>query len=173
MPEFERGQIRGLLGALQWRCYNTAPQHAAKLSLLQSEISVAATIKKLNKLLRECQAQRHILIKVNVLHCEPEEVNFVGWCGAALGNRPGNTSAGGYVIAAASPKMLKNERAPLSIMAWRSGRLPRVARSSLGAELQAMSECEEELMFLIFQWAEMCGHEARCGSCWRRCQVLW
>ena len=166
VTEFERGQIRGLLGALQWRCYNTAPQHAAKLSLLQSEICVAtvATIKKLNKLLRECQAQRHISIKVNVLHCEPEEVNFVGWCDAALGNRPGNTSTGGYVIAATSPKMLRNEPAPLSIMAWRSGRLPRVARSSLGAELQAMSECEEELMFLRFQWAEMCGHEAQPGQ---------
>ena len=51
------------------------------------------------------------------------------------------------MVAATTPGMDKGENSPLTIVAWRSARLLRVARSSLGAELQAMSECEEELMF--------------------------
>ena len=53
VTEKERSQLRGLLGTLQWRCYNTAPQHAARLSLIQSEVNTAtiATAKSMNKLL--------------------------------------------------------------------------------------------------------------------------
>ncbi|CAJ1414285.1 unnamed protein product, partial [Effrenium voratum] len=159
VTEKERSQLRGLLGALQWRCYNTAPQHAARLSLIQSEVNTAtiATVKAMNKLLREVQQQRQISVKVNALHCPAEDVEFYGWCDAAVGNRKDYGSTGGYVIAATTPGMDKGENSPLTIVAWRSARLPRVARSSLGAELQAMSECEEELMFTRYQWGELLG----------------
>ncbi|CAJ1422108.1 unnamed protein product [Effrenium voratum] len=159
VTEKERSQLRGLLGALQWRCYNTAPQHAARLSLIQSEVNTAtiATVKAMNKLLREVQQQRQISVKVNALHCPAEDVEFYGWCDAAVGNRKDYGSTGGYVIAATTPGMDKGENSPLTIVAWRSARLPRVARSPLGAELQAMSECEEELMFTRYQWGELLG----------------
>ena len=87
VTEKERSQLRGLLGALQWRCYNTAPQHAARLSLIQSEVNTAtiATVKAMNKLLREVQQQRQISVKVNALHCPAEDVEFYGWCDAAVG----------------------------------------------------------------------------------------
>ena len=42
-------------------------------------------------------------------------------------------------------------------MSWRSGKLVRKARSSLSAEAQALSEADQELMFVRFAWAELCG----------------
>ena len=46
----------------------------------------------------------------------------------------------------------------MNLIGWKSGKLPRIARSSLSAEIQAFSIAEEELMFTRLQWLEMVGH---------------
>ena len=52
----ELTQLRGALGALQWRVQQSGPHLAARLGQLQSEVAHATvdTIKKVNKLIREC-----------------------------------------------------------------------------------------------------------------------
>ena len=69
-------QLRGVLGAIQWRAYSTAPQHMATLSMLQSQTSKAtvATLQAANKLAREVYAQRHMCIKIPDLQVEPDEI---------------------------------------------------------------------------------------------------
>lgn len=158
--EGELSQLRGLLGGIQWRVYQTAPQHAAQLSMLQSDMSKATlkTLKDANKLCREVYHQKHMPLKVNALRVnDPRQVIFVCWTDAALGNRPNGGSTGGYVLAAAEPQIAEGEPAVLNLIAWKSNRLPRIARSSLAAEVQGFSEGEEELMYVRLQWAEMCG----------------
>ena len=158
--EDEKSQLRGLLGGAQWRAYQTGPQHSAKLGLLQSELShpTVKTLRAANKLCREIYQHRLLSVKIQQLEVEtPEEVCFVAWCDAALGNRPNGGSTGGYVVAATSKAMLDGKRAKLNFVSWKSGRLHRIARSSLAAEVQAFSECEEELMFTRLQWSEMIG----------------
>ena len=54
--------------------------------------------------------------------------------------------------------MVKGEKAPLTFVAWRSGKLPRKARSSLAAEVQALSETDQELMYCPLQWSKFCGY---------------
>ena len=68
------------------------------------------------------------------------------------------------IIAATTPGMLEGEAAPLSFMSWRSGKLQRVARSSLAAEVQAFGEGEEELMYTRLCWAELCGQTVAPGA---------
>ena len=157
----EISQLRGLLGGIQWRAYSTAPQHLAMLNLLQSQVSKATvhTLQQANKLCREVFNQRHMAIRIPDLGVKPEEVTFVAWCDAAVGNRPDLSSTGGYMIAATTPNVLDGEISQMIPVAWRSGKLPRVARSSLSAETQACSEAEEELMYLRVQWRGMCGHQ--------------
>jgi len=87
------------------------------------------------------------------------DVTFVAWCDAAVGNRRDLSSTGGYVIAATEPSILEGKPCPINMVSWKSGRLPRVSRSSLSAEIQAFSIAEEELMYVRIQWAEMMGHE--------------
>lgn len=62
-------------------------------------------------------------------------------------------------MAATSPKMLEGKASTINPISWKSGKLNRIARSSLSAEIQSFSEAEEELMFTRLQWAEMCGYD--------------
>ena len=158
--EGEKAQLRGLLGGIQWRSYQTGPLHSAQLSFLQSEMSHATvkTLKDANKLCREVHHNRHVPLRVTPLNVkDPKEVTFVTWCDAALGNRSNGGSTGGYLVTATEPAIAEGRPAVLNLVAWKSGRLPRVARSSLAAEVQSFSEAEEEQMFCRLQWAELCG----------------
>lgn len=158
--ESEKAQLRGLLGGIQWRAQQTAPQHSAQLSMLQSDLSKATlkTLKEANKLCREVYHQKHVCLRVNALPVtHPKDVIFVCWTDAALGNRPNGGSTGGYVLMAAPPELADGQATTLNLVAWRSSRLTRIARSSLAAEVQGFSEGEEELMYTRLQWAEMCG----------------
>ena len=156
----ELTQLRGVLGALQWRVNQSSPMLSARLGQLQSEINTAtvATLRAANKLVREAFQARHVSVKVNQLHLsDPLDVCFVGWSDAALANRKDLGSTGGYLIAATTPEMFESKRSPLSFVSWRSARLQRKARSSLSAETQALAECDQELMFTRLAWAEFCG----------------
>ena len=166
----EVSQLRALLGAVQWRSYNSGPQHAFKVSMLLSQVTraTARTLREANKLVREVHGQRHLSTRISYLPgVAPEEVHFVCWTDAAVANREDMSSTGAYLIAATSPGILCSEAVPLSVTAWRSAKLPRVARSSLSAELQAFSEGEEELMFTRLSWAEMCGLEVHLDEPWK------
>ncbi|OLP76629.1 Gag-Pol polyprotein [Symbiodinium microadriaticum] len=158
----EVAQLRAALGALQWRAYSTAPQLMVQLSMLQSCVNKATvrTLKQANKLVREAYHGRFLHMKVTDLDgVSPEEVCFVAWADAAVGNRPDFGSTGGYIICATTPAMNAGETASVTPISWRSARLKRVARSSLAAETQAASEAEEELMLVRLQWREMLGYE--------------
>ena len=146
ITEGERAQARALLGAAQWRVQQSAPQHAAKLSWLQSALPRGNkdTLAAINKLCREMYAQRHLSVATYALH--------VGWTDAAVGNRPDLSSTGGMAIALVSPKIFQGQRSHVNLVAWRSGKL------SLSAEIQAPSEGEQELMACRLQWAELPGH---------------
>lgn len=54
---------------------------------------------------------------------------------------------------------LTGQLGPVNPISWRSGKLPRVARSSLSAEIQALAEGEQELMFVRAEWCELLGHQ--------------
>ena len=151
--EVEKSQLRGLLGGIQWRVYQTAPQHAAQLSMLQTEMTKATvrTLREANKLCREVYQEKNTVMKISSLNeIDPAKVCFVAWSDAALGNRPNGGSAGGYLIATTTPDILEGKPCTLNVVSWKSFRLPRVARSSLAAEVQGSSEAEEELMFAVF-----------------------
>ena len=55
ISEAERRQCRAVLGSAQWRVYQTAPHHAAKLSHLQSILPKGEreVLKEINKFTRE------------------------------------------------------------------------------------------------------------------------
>jgi len=151
-------QLRGVLGALQWRGQQTAPHLMAKIGQLQSSVTKAnlGTVKAANKLVRECFQTRFLSTKINQLNLEdPKDVQFVAWSDAALANRMDLSSTGGYVIAATTPEMTLGKRSPLTLVGWRSCRLPRKARSSLAAEAQTMSEADQELVFVRLAWAKI------------------
>ena len=153
-------ELRALLGGAQWRAYKTAPQHQAKVGLLLSQVGKATgrVLREANKLCREMHQGRFRSVNVNFLpNVALADVQFVCWTDAAVANRHDLSSTGGYVIAATGPAMTAGMASELTLVSWRSAKLPRVCRSSLSAEVQAFSEGEEELMYTRLAWAELRG----------------
>ncbi|CAJ1424831.1 unnamed protein product, partial [Effrenium voratum] len=158
MEEVE--QARAVLGAIQWRVQQSGPQHGAKLGQLMTLLPhfTVQVLKDVNKLVREVYSQRMLCPKFQNLGCTAEETMLVCWTDAALANRADGGSTGGFVVALTAPEMARGQRAPLTLVSWKSMKLKRVARSSLAAEVQAFSEGEQELMWCRLQWSEMLGN---------------
>ena len=165
----EMHQCRAILGATQWRSYQTGPQHAAKLSHLQSLLPRGdrTTLKDINKFVREIYHQKDEKVSVFDLKAEnDEDIIAVGWSDAALANRVDLSSTGGFVIGFAHRKMLDGVQGPVSLVSWSTHKLRRVCRSSLAAEAQALAECEAELFLVRALWQELQGAELDLENPW-------
>ena len=93
----------------------------------------------------------------NLFAEKDEDIVAVAWSDAALANRADLGSTGvGLVDKDMVDKGLKG---PVNVISWGSAKLHRVCRSSLAAETQALSEAEQELMFVRTMWMEMLGEK--------------
>ena len=90
--------------------------------------------------------------------CDDKDLVLIGWTDAAVANRPDMSSIGAYVIGLTHANILDGVRSPVNIISWKSGKLPRVAKSSISAEVQALAEGEQELMFCRVLLAELLGY---------------
>ena len=153
----ELSQLRAIHGAIQWRVTQSAPHHAAKLSYLQSFLATkdCKAIEMTNKLVREVHAGRHLSVNVHQLDCAPEKLVVVGWSDAAVANRPDGSSTGGHIYGLMRPEDVELGYGKVNVIGSKSGRLQRVARSSLAAETQALADLEQEIMFARLTWAEL------------------
>ena len=55
--------------------------------------------------------------------------------------------------------VLDGKRGHVTLVSWNTNKLKRVARSSMSAELQALSNAEDELHLCRLAWAEFNGHD--------------
>ena len=162
MSPAQMSQAKAILGSAQWRVTQTGPQHAAKLGYLQTLLASGdvACVEQINKLVREIRACRNIGVQVaNLGTMDTKQAVFVAWSDASLANRIDGSSTGGFLVGIMHPMAVLNGFGKVNAVAWRSFKLPRVARSSLSAEAQALSLCEQELMFARLAWWEMNGGE--------------
>ena len=87
-----------------------------------------------------------------------EDIAFVCFTDAAVGNRPDMSSTGGHLVGMAHSDFLSGKKGIIILFSWRSGKLQRIARSSLSAEIQSLGEGEQELMYVRAEWSELLGH---------------
>ena len=155
----ETSQARAILGSIQWRASQTAPQHSAKVSYLLSMLATkrGEVVEMVNKLVREVHSSRHTSVKIQQLECEPSQMVMVGWSDAAVANRPDLKSTGGHLFGLMNPEEFSRGHGKINAITWKSGKLQRVARSSLSAETQALADLDGDMMFARMTWAEMNG----------------
>ena len=139
-------QARAVLGAIQWRALHSGPQHLAKLSWLQSALPCGGkdVLQQVNKLCREVYAQRFVSVRRRKRRADSDRLHTQQWATGPIWDR-------------------------LVYMWWRwftrtsspgrSGKLPRIARSSLSAEVQSLAEGEQEMMLCRAAWGELLGGE--------------
>lgn len=155
MSPSETGKYRALIGALQWPSSQGMPMLAASVSLQAGAVpkGTVQDVSELNKTLRFGKSQGDVTIK---FLAKPEEINngnlnsldnmtLVCYADAGFGTRRDGASQGGFIIMACDRSVHGGSKVPASTVAWRSFKLPRVCRSSLGAECQATSTALEAL----------------------------
>ena len=149
--DFEKSQLRTLLGGVSWHAQQVAPHFSAEVSVLLSEVtkSTVETLFKANKLLdqvKNMKGHKMIIHKI-----PPEKWALYAWADAASQNRPDGGSTQGIVIGLATEGLLHGECEPVSIMAWHSSKIARVCTSPGSSEAFAAVNAEDLLCFCRFQ----------------------
>ena len=84
-------------------------------------------------------------------------ITFVGWSDASWANRKSGSSTGGFLIGACGQDVVNGSKGHVGVISWATNKLKRVARSSLAAEVQALSVTEDELHIVRAAWMEFTG----------------
>ena len=156
VTDWERTQLRGVLGAISWHAQQVAPQYSAEVSLLLSEVNKGTvdTVIRTNQLLATAKAQHGHCLKI---HRFPpgQELGMFAWVDAGSQNRLDGGSTQGIVIGIAPVTLLQGEVCPISLMAWHSNRIERTCRSPGAAETQAAVSGEDLLYYGRYAWSEI------------------
>ena len=156
ITEWERTQLRMLLGGLSWHAQQVAPHLSAAVSLLLSETSqgTVGTVKKANQLLYHAQ-QRHDHQMVIHKHHPQDDLSVYAWVDAASQNRISGESTQGISIGIAPSSLARGEVTEVSPISWHSSKIDRACRSPGAAEGQAATNGEDTLYYARYQWSEM------------------
>ena len=126
ITDWERTQLRVLLGGLSWTAQQVAPHLSAEVSLLLSETSegTVATIKKANQLLHQAQLRHEHTMKI---HAFPKNVDLAvyAWVDAASQNRVKGGSTQGILVGIAPTSLAKGDITEVSPICWQSSKIDR------------------------------------------------
>ena len=87
---------------------------------------------------------------------------FASWADASDRPRPDGSRTGGDVKTLASEKLFgRGQEDEVSVMAWRSFKLPRKIAGSNNGETQALASADESLWLARLAWSEMHGAPMR------------
>jgi len=75
----------------------------------------------------------------------------------AHNNRPDGSSTGSLITFLRGPELLQGDPGPMTMIAWKTWKLRRVAISSHDAEIQAMMESEDNNFRTRLLWSELNG----------------
>ena len=155
VSESEMTRLRGLIGSMQYAVSHTRPDLASRLGEIQVQLSkpTVQTLLQGNRLLREAQLTSDTSIFFR--HILPKEVAHVAFGGASFASPKQLASFQGTIVCATSPKLLQNEKAPVSPLTWSSKKINRVVRSTLSAEAYSMSRSVDRLGWMRLLWGTL------------------
>ena len=165
MTPSEITQFRGLLGALQWPAVQSQPHLQRSTSMLASQLGTGLVkcIQDANRLLKFAKLNSHLALNYEYLG-PVGELRLVTMFDAAFCVRRDSASQGGYITMLVNEKALRGEESSYHVLDWKSSKLPRVTRSSLGAEAQAAGQAAESVEFIARFWEIL--------VCWTRGLLL-
>ena len=88
-----------------------------------------------------------------VLPIDPKNVTYCAFSDASFSCIKHTTAHQGTIIFATTPELLENQKAVVAPVAWYSKKIPRVVRSTLGAEAAALSNSADRLLWIRVLWA--------------------
>lgn len=147
----ETQSLRQICGSLQHASVHTRPDISARVGELQAAIPSATAEQLLiaNRVLYEAKTKPVSLMIVPILE---HDVTLCAFSGASFETERGRASRQGTLIFTTDGKMVKNQRTVVCPMAWSSKKIPRIARSTLSAEVVALGSCLDRLSWLRVFW---------------------
>ena len=154
--ENERQGLRGLIGSLQYATTNTRPDLAAKVSFVQSKITIACIndLLEANRILHEAKQSK--TTKIVIKSIPLEDLRFVSFSDASFATRSKSQSQKGCLILAASKQIGEWQASDVSPLMWYSRKIARVVASTLASETYALSGAIDLLSWLRLHWMWLC-----------------
>jgi hypothetical protein len=145
--------LKRLNGQLMWLSSHTRPDLAYDVCDLSTSATGAtqSEISRANKVVRRLKSDRVQLVYEHL--GDMQNVELVCYADASYGNLRGGASQGGYVI------FMKGTNGKYSPICWRSRKLKRIAKSTMAAECQALSEGADEVFAIRGFLRELMGTE--------------
>ena len=161
----ELSMLRGVLGTASWRAQQMSLQFAVDVSLLLSATAdpVVQDLLDANKRVRDMRRSSAESLHFHSFNETPwQQLVFASWADAGDRPRPDGSRTGGYVITVATEKLFGHGQEDcVSVMAWRSFKLPRKIGGSNNGETQALAFADESLWLVRLAWSEMHGASMR------------
>ena len=125
-------------------------------SLISGSMSagLVKSIMDANRLLRFCKENADVGAKYEPLG-PIGGLRLVRMFDAAFGVRRDSSSQGGYLIMLVPQETFEGTECPYHLIDWKSSKLPRIARSSLGSESQAAGQAVDALDFCCRFWGHL------------------
>ena len=134
--------FRSLVGSINWMANGTRPDISFAMINLSTKFNKAHTshLKEAVKIVKLLKSEKFDITFpcLNGIN----DLKLVVYTDASLGNLNGVDSCGGHVV------FLVDENRKCSTLAWHSGKIKRVVRSTIAAETMALSDGIEEAMYL-------------------------
>jgi len=134
--------FRSLVGSINWLANGTRPDVSFSMINLSTKFNKAHTshLKESVKIIKTLKTDKFDIVfpRLDSLH----GLKLIVYTDASLANLNGVDSCGGHII------FLCDSHNQCSTLAWHSGKLKRIARSTIAAETMALSDGVEEAMYL-------------------------
>ena len=154
----EKQRYRQLIGSLQYAAVHTRADLSAKVGELQSAVNQARVshLLEANRVLQE--AKQHP-VSLMIVPINEADLTFCAFSDASFASNLKTNAHQGTVIFSTSPELLENHTALVCPVAWSSKKIPRVVRSTLGAEAIALSNTVDRLSWIRIMWAWLKDHQ--------------
>ena len=141
-----------LSGSLQYAAVHTRPDIAAKVGYLQTRITKGEVqhLLEANRVLHEAKANPVALMAVPL---EEAHVTFCTFSDAAsFATSKDSNSYQGTLVMVTDWRMLANQQAVISPIAWSSKKIARVVRSTLSAEVVSLCGSMDRMSWIRLFW---------------------
>ena len=155
LDEKEISWLRGVGGSLLWVGKEGRPDVGAACAMSMSWPSTGPTVEHIlmaNKTVAELKQTMDTIIRI--MPIPAEESIWMTVADASMANVE-NKSQGGFVLALAHESIMKGQAADFSLNSWRSHKLKRVVKATLGSEALAMDDALAEVEWIRALWHEL------------------
>ena len=155
LTEQETTWLRGVGGSLLWVGKEGRPDLGATCCMAMSWSSSGPTIEHIlmaNKTVNELKQTPEVALRI--LPIPAERGIWMSVADASMANVE-SKSQGGFIVALADVDIMDGKTADFSINSWRSHRLGRVVKATLGSEALAMDDALAEIEWIRALWHEV------------------